>query len=91
MTAADMASIGEQPDVYQELVEASLIFSTITQVLSMQYTIVYCTVIVYCIVVVQEILLLLFEMSVGVCVHSFNLEYYNVSFLLLEGLLHRAV
>ena len=41
MTAADMASISEQPDVYQELVEASFIFSTIMQVLCMQYKIVY--------------------------------------------------
>ena len=40
MTAADMASISEQPEVYQELVEARFIFSTIMQVLSMQYKIV---------------------------------------------------
>ena len=40
MTAADMASISEQPDVYQELVEAMFIFSTISEVLCMQYKIV---------------------------------------------------
>ena len=41
MTAADMASISEQPGVYQELVEASFIFSTIMEVLcGMQYKIV---------------------------------------------------
>ena len=74
MTAADMASISEQPDVYQELVEASFIFSTIMEVLpcTKLYTLI--------IVVVQEILfhikkhqwefiLVFVSMCIYACIH----------------------
>ena len=77
MTAADMASISEQPDVYQELVEASFIFSTIMQVLVHNCTLI--------IVVVQKILRIC---QWEFCIQSFNLDLYNASFQLVEGYVH---